>query len=101
MLHIVFQQSDIDTLKKAIELDETLQGEIIQIKDEFAVGPVADIYETEGYQARRDWWKKILESSPYVEQMDIVDDKTYSSSTERKIKRRIARSMDLDGTEST
>ena len=49
MLHIVFQQSDVDTLEKAIELDETLQGEIIEIKDEFAVGPIADIYEAEGY----------------------------------------------------
>ena len=45
MLHIVFQQSDINTLQKAIELDETLQGEIIQIEDEFAVGPIADIYD--------------------------------------------------------
>ncbi len=75
MLHIVFQQADIDTLQKAIALDESLQGEIIHIKDDFAVGPIADIYETEGYQSRRDWWKKLLENSPYVEQMDIVDDK--------------------------
>ena len=75
MIHIVFQQQDIETLQKAIELDETLKGEIIQIKDDFAVGPIADIYETEGYQTRRDWWKKVLENSPYVEQMDIVDDK--------------------------
>src|SRR5438477_3114491 len=75
MIHIVFQQSDIDTLKKAIDLDETLQGEIIQVEDEFAVGPIADIYETEGYQLRRDWWKKVLENSPYTEQINIVDDK--------------------------
>ncbi len=75
MIHIVFQQSDIDTLQKAIELDESLQGEILQIKDEFAVGPIANIYETEGYQLRRDWWKKVLENSPYTEQLDIVDDK--------------------------
>ena len=75
MTHIVFQQPDIDTLQKAIALDESLQGEIIHIKDDFAVGPIADIYETEGYQSRRDWWKKLLEHSPYVEQIDIVDDK--------------------------
>ena len=75
MIHIVFQQSDIDTLKKAIDLDATLQGEIIQVEDEFAVGPIADIYETEGYQLRRDWWKKVLENSPYTEQVNIVDDK--------------------------
>jgi hypothetical protein len=75
MIHIVFQQSDIETLQKAIELDPTLQGEIIQVKDDFAVGPIADIYETEGYELRRDWWKKLLEHSSYTEQINIVDDK--------------------------
>jgi hypothetical protein len=75
MLHIVFQEADINVLQKAIELDETLAGEVWQIKDDFAVGPLADIYETEGYQARRDWWKMLLEFSPYTEQIDLVDDK--------------------------
>lgn len=75
MLHIVFQQSDVDTLQEAIKLDKNLQGEIIEIKDELAVGPIADIYETEGYQTRRDWWKKVLEHSPYTEQLNIIDDK--------------------------
>jgi hypothetical protein len=86
MIHIVFQQPDIDTLQKAIALDPTLGGEIIQIKDEFAVGPVADIYETEGYQLRRDWWKKILENSPYTEQLDIVDDKLTVHQLKEKLK---------------
>ena len=75
MIHIVFQQSDIDTLQKAIELDDALKGEIIHIKDDFAVGPIADIYETEGYQARENWWKNLLENSPYTEQLNIIDDK--------------------------
>lgn len=75
MLHIIFQEADIAVLQKAIELDESLGGEVWQIKDDFAVGPIMDIYETEGYQARRDWWKMLLESSPYTEQIDLVDDK--------------------------
>ncbi|QEC67258.1 DUF1835 domain-containing protein [Panacibacter ginsenosidivorans] len=75
MLHIVFQEADTAVLQKAIELDETIAGEVWQIKDDFAVGPVEGIYETEGYQARRDWWKMLLESSPYTEQIDLVDDK--------------------------
>jgi hypothetical protein len=86
MIHIVFQQSDIDTLQKAIALDSTLQGEIIQIKDDFAVGPGADIYETEGYQLRRDWWKKLLENSPYTEQLDIADDKLTVHQLKEKLK---------------
>ena len=75
MLHIVFQEADINVLQKAIELDESLAGDVWQIKDDFAVGPLTNIYETEGYQARRDWWKMLLEFSPYTEQIDLVDDK--------------------------
>ncbi len=75
MIHIVFQYNDIETLQKAMELDNSLQGEVIQIKDELAVGPIANIYEPEGYQARRDWWKEVMEFSPYTEEASIVDDK--------------------------
>ncbi len=75
MLHIVFQEADIAVLQKAIELDESMAGDIMHIKDDFAVGPIQSIYEAEGYQARRDWWKQVLEFSPYTEQLDIVDDK--------------------------
>ena len=74
MIHIVFEQPNVEALRKAIELDETIQGDIIEIKDDFAVGPLLDIYETEGYQQRRDWWKQVLEYSPYTEQLNIVDD---------------------------
>jgi hypothetical protein len=75
MLHIVFQEADIAVLQKAIDLDETIAGEVWQVKDDFAVGPLENIFETEGYQARRDWWKSLLEFSPYTAQIDIVDDK--------------------------
>jgi hypothetical protein len=77
MIHIVFQQSDIEVLKKAIDLDESLSGKVEIIRDDYAVGPIADIYEAEGYQQRRDWWKGLLELSPYdTEQVsDMVDDR--------------------------
>jgi hypothetical protein len=75
MVHIVFEQPNIEVLKKAIELDESLQGDVLQIMDDFAVGPLADIYGTEGYQQRRDWWKMLLEYSPYTDSINIVDDK--------------------------
>jgi len=75
MIHLVFNNADIAALEAAIELDETLAGKVIEIKDDYAVGPLFDIYETEGYQSRRDWWNIVLEGSPYTEQLDIVDDK--------------------------
>ena len=75
MIHIVFETANIAALQAAIELDESLQGSILEIKDDYAVGPLGDIYGAEGYQARRDWWKQVLEFSPYAEQLNIVDDK--------------------------
>jgi len=75
MLHIVFQTSDVHAIQEAIKLDTSLEGDIVEIKDEFAVGPIANIYEPEGYQARREWWKQVLEFSPYVGEHDIIDDK--------------------------
>lgn len=75
MIHIVFETANMVALKAAIELDESLQGEVIEIKDDYMVGPLANVYETEGYQERRDWWKSLLEFSPYEDQMNIVDDK--------------------------
>ncbi|MEO6328973.1 MAG: DUF1835 domain-containing protein [Ginsengibacter sp.] len=71
MIHVVFQENDIDTLKKAIELDETLQGDVIQIKDDYAVGPLKDIYEEEGIQTRKQWWRDVLSGGDYD---GIVDD---------------------------
>jgi hypothetical protein len=77
MIHIVFQQADIEILKKAIDLDESLTGKVEIIRDDYAVGPIANIYEAEGYQQRRDWWKTLLDISPYnTEQVtDMVDDR--------------------------
>ena len=75
MIHIVFETANIEALSKAFELDESLKGDIVEIKDDYAVGPLIDIYEEYGYQQRRDWWKELLQNSPYEEQLNIVDDK--------------------------
>jgi len=77
MIHIVFQEADIAVLQKAIELDQSLTGDIKIIRDDYAVGPLGEIYETEGYQQRRAWCKQLLEDSPYSthQLMDLVDDR--------------------------
>jgi Domain of unknown function (DUF1835)/Protein of unknown function len=70
MIHIVFQRNDIDVLKQAIELDPGLQGEIIQIEDDFAVGPLLDIYNPDGIENRRQWWRTILAGGDYDGKVD-------------------------------
>jgi hypothetical protein len=69
MIHLVFQHSDVDVLKEAMQLDETLQGEIFEIKDEWGVGPLKDMDEDEGRQTRENWWRDILKDSPYGEKL--------------------------------
>lgn len=75
MIHIVFQEADIAALQAAFQLDSSIDGQVWHIQDDYAVGPIVDIYHTEGYQTRRDWWKQQLEYSPYAEQLDMVNDK--------------------------
>ncbi len=77
MIHVVFQQADVEVLEKAFELDESMKGTIVEIKDDFAVGPIQNSYETEGYQQRRKWWKERVDYSPYNsdELMKLVDDR--------------------------
>lgn len=75
-IHVVFQQADVSTLKAAIDLDESLQGEVLEIKDDYAVGPIESVYEEEGWQLRKEWWKSLLDVSPYsVELTDMIDDR--------------------------
>ena len=87
MIHIVFQESDIDTLEKAIELDGTLQGEVIQIKDDFAVGPLLNIYTEEGIESRKQWWRTVLAGGDYdgiIDDGSVADDnKTVAQLIER------------------
>jgi hypothetical protein len=65
MLHIVFQNNDIEKLKASFELDPAFSGDIIQIRDDLAVGPLSGIYTEEGIIARRQWWRDILAGGDY------------------------------------
>lgn len=69
MIHIVFNESEVNLMKQVIEMDEALAGEVVQIKDDFAVGPLAGIETEEGWQARIEWWRSLLQGSPYGEEI--------------------------------
>jgi hypothetical protein len=70
MIHIVFQRPDAAVLQKAFELEASLRGEVIQIEDDFAVGPLKDIYTTEGWEARKEWWRGVLAGGDYDGRVD-------------------------------
>ena len=79
MIHIVFNEPDIKVLQQAIELDESLQGEVIQIKDDYAVGPLNNIYLAEGIEERKQWWREVLaggDGNGKVDSGEVDDYKT-------------------------
>lgn len=60
MIHIVFQYNDIAVLQKSFELDPSFQGDVLEIRDDYAVGPLAGIYTPEGLETRKQWWRDVL-----------------------------------------
>jgi hypothetical protein len=87
MIHIVFQEADVDVLKQAIAMDESLEGEVVQIKDDFAVGPLTDIYTDEGINARKQWWRNVLAGTDIEGKVDdgSVDDKKTVDALKQKL----------------
>jgi len=65
MIHIVFNASEVNLIKNVIKLDEGLTGNVLQIKDDFAVGPLTGIETEEGWNSRGNWWRELLKNSPY------------------------------------
>ncbi len=76
MIHIVFNDPDIAPLKAAIAMDESLQGEVVLIRDDFAVGPLENIYSEEGIVARKHWWQSILAGGDYESKLSEMYDDT-------------------------
>jgi hypothetical protein len=86
MIHIVFNEADVEVLKKAIELDESMAGDVIEIKDDYAVGPIKDIYTPEGIAARKEWWRQVLAGGDYdgkVDKGQVDDNKTVADLVQR------------------
>jgi hypothetical protein len=86
MIHIVFQEADVDVLKQAIAMDESLAGDVVQIKDDFAVGPLAGIFSEEGINTRKQWWRNVLAGSDIegkVDDSSVDDAKTVTGLIEK------------------
>jgi hypothetical protein len=86
MIHIVFNEADVAVMKEAMKLDDSLNGEVIQIKDDYAVGPLRDIYTTEGINIRKQWWREVLANSDIDGKVDdgsVDDQKTVNELKEK------------------
>ena len=65
MMHVVFNEPDLEVIAKAIELDESLTGEIVIVRDDYAVGPLDNIFAPEGAENRLAWWHNVLQGGDY------------------------------------
>ena len=82
MIHIVFNEADVKVLEAAITLDEALSGNVVQIKDDLAVGPLGNIYIGEGIEARRQWWRDVLDGGDYHGKVDSGEPDDYQTAAE-------------------
>ena len=79
MIHLVFNEPDINVLQQAIELDESLTGEIVCIKDDFAVGPLQNIFIGDGIESRKKWWSEILAGGDFELKLNDSESDDYQT----------------------
>jgi hypothetical protein len=59
MFHIVFDPRGTELLTAAMDMDESLDGEIVFFTDDYSVGPIRDLVSEEGRKERMNWWSLI------------------------------------------
>ena len=76
MIHVVFNEPDVEILNQAIAMDETMAGEVVLVRDDLAVGPLVNIYTPEGQEQRKNWWRNVFAGSDHegVVEEGKVDD---------------------------
>ena len=91
MIHVVFNESETELMKQVVVMDESLEGDVVLIRDDFAVGPLKDLDTEEGWQSRISWWTMQLEGSPYTHVIGTFDD--------RETMKELASRLEADETE--
>lgn len=78
MIHIVFDSTDAVVLQEAVAMDENLTGQIIVVKDDFALGPIENIYTEEGIERRKTWWSNILSGGDFEKNLTEISTDDHS-----------------------
>lgn len=85
MTHIVFNESEVALMQEVMTLDETMSGEVLLIRDDFAVGPLQQLDTEEGWQARLTWWNLLSQGSPYGDNTGSFDDRQTVAAIKEKL----------------
>lgn len=60
IIHMVFDQAGGEQIRQSFELEPEMTGDVVYIEDNYSLGPIADLQEAEGWQARKQWWQSVL-----------------------------------------
>jgi hypothetical protein len=61
MFHIVFDTAGAELLSTAMDMDESLDGEIVCLRDDYSIGPIGDLSTETGRHSRNAWLMDIRE----------------------------------------
>ncbi len=65
MIHIVFGEEAAQQLQSSFSEENGFDGEIHLVRDDFSVGPIDQLEQAEGWEARRSWWRTVWEGSEF------------------------------------
>lgn len=71
IVHMVFDEPGGEQIRQSFELEPEYAGDIIYIEDNYSLGPVSDLQEPAGWQARKQWWQSVL-GLPEDEQPEVM-----------------------------
>lgn len=63
IIHLVFQQEAAEVLRESFALDDCAKGDVVVVNEDYSVGNIAGIFEAEGWQKRKNFWKSIEEET--------------------------------------
>ena len=86
MIHLVFNEDDKNVIEEAIKLDESLNGKVVSLTDDYSIGPINNLYLKEGIDNRKEWWDDILSGSDFEGKINI-DDQTIVASLVGELRR--------------
>jgi hypothetical protein len=55
MFHLLFESRAAEALNAAMDLEQSIEGEIVVLQDDLSLGPISDLETEEGRQVRTEW----------------------------------------------
>jgi hypothetical protein len=74
MFHFVFDSRGAENLNAAMDMDESLDGETVLVRDDYSVGPIQDLFSESGLTMRKKWWEEISEEGKDLSRQGIEQD---------------------------